>query len=143
MLNDIIEAGGTTAIGGPISADAISDWMKKPRSSWHVAEDESGRILGFQWIAPAEYLPAEAAEIATFARIGSTGLGIGSKLLEQTIVSARLLGYQWINANIRADNHSGLTYYQSRGFEDYGRIRNYELPDGQVVDKILKRLDVT
>ena len=142
LLNEVIEAGGTTAIGGPVSGEMISDWMAKPRSAWNVAEDEGGKVLGFQWIAPAEYLPAEAAEIATFAKIGKTGLGIGSRLLEQTVISARSLGYEWINANIRADNVSGLTYYRSRGFEDYGRIENHELPDGQKIDKILKRLDI-
>ena len=143
LLSEIIEAGGTTAIGGPISGAVIWEWMSIARSAWHVAEDENGRVLGFQWIAPASYLPAEAAENATFARIDKVGMGIGSKLLEQTKVAARELGYSWINANIRADNESGLTYYQSRGFEDYRLMLDYKLPDGTLVDKVLKRLDVT
>lgn len=143
LLNDIIRAGGTTAISGPVSGSDILEWMSAPRSAWHVAEDMNGHVLGFQWIAPASYLPVEAAEIATFARMDKTGMGIGSKLLEMTINSARKLGYTWINANIRADNASGLTYYQSRGFEAYGRIEKHELSDGSVVSKILKRLDVT
>ncbi len=143
LLNEVIEIGGTTALTGPVTAKILEEWMSAPRSAWHVAEDESGHVLGFQWVAEASYLPVEAAEIATFARVDKTGLGIGSKLLEHTKVAARQLGYRWINANIRADNESGLTYYQSRGFENYGRIANYELPDGRVVDKVLKRLDLT
>ena len=51
-------------------------------------------------------------------------------------------GYVWINAEIRADNTGGLIYYQSRGFEDYGRIKDYRLDDGMVVDKVLKRYDL-
>ncbi|MEL7258347.1 MAG: GNAT family N-acetyltransferase, partial [Pseudomonadota bacterium] len=88
---------------------------------------------------PHENLPDDAADIATFVKLGQTGLGIGSKLFERTKSEARRLGYAWLNATIRADNESGLTYYQSRGFEDYKRIRNTQLADGTIVDRICKR----
>jgi GNAT superfamily N-acetyltransferase len=145
ILSDIIAIGGTTAITGRIDRDDILAWMRTAptASAWHVAETETGEILGFQWIAPGgTYLPPEAAEIATFARPGRQGLGIGSRLFEATRDAARRLGYRWINANIRADNEGGLTYYQSRGFEAYGRIDRYRMADGTVVDKILKRYDL-
>ncbi len=143
LLNEIIAIGGTTALTGEVGRDDILGWMRRPKGAWHVAETEEGEILGFQYIAPgAEYLPSEAAEIATFAKPGKQGLGIGSKLFQATRVVAKQLGYAWINANIRADNESGLAYYQSRGFEDYGRIEGYRMADGRVVDKILKRLDL-
>lgn len=143
LLNEIIAIGGTTALTGEVSREDILGWMSRPNGAWHVAETEEGEILGFQYIAPgASYLPPEAAEIATFAKPGKQGLGIGSKLFEATRATAKQLGYSWINANIRADNESGLAYYQSRGFEDYGKIEGYQMADGRVVDKILKRLDL-
>ena len=50
----------------------------------------------------------------------------------------------WVHIDLAAgDNEGGLAYYQSRGFENYGRIENYVLSDGTVVDKVLKRLDIT
>lgn len=143
LLREIIAIGGTTALTGHVSRDDILGWMGRPNGFWHVAETEEGEILGFQYIAPgAGYLPPDAAEIATFAKTGKQGLGIGSKLFEATRKVAKDLGYAWINANIRADNDSGLAYYQSRGFEDYGKIEGYQMADGRVVDKILKRLDL-
>jgi len=144
LLSDIIAIGGTTAITGPVGRDDILDWMRRAEgaSAWHVAEDDSGSIIGFQCIEPADYLPQEAAEIATFAKPGQQGLGIGSTLFEATRVAARRLGYAWINAAIRADNTGGLAYYQSRGFETCGRIEGYRMADGTTVDKILKRLDL-
>ena len=145
ILNEIIAIGGTTAMTGQIDAEYFVGRMRSApeTSAWHVAETEEGEILGFQWITQGHgYLPPEAAEIATFAKPGRQGLGIGSKLFEATRAAAKALGYRWINANIRADNASGLTYYQSRGFEDYGRIEGYRMADGQIVDKILKRLDL-
>jgi L-amino acid N-acyltransferase YncA len=145
ILNAIIAIGGTTAMTGMIDAAYFVNRMRSApdASAWHVAETEEGEIVGFQWIAPGgDYLPPEAAEIATFARPGQQGLGIGSKLFEATRAAAKRLGYRWINANIRADNGGGLIYYQSRGFEDYGRIEGYRMADGTVVDKVLKRLEL-
>ncbi|MBF9060767.1 GNAT family N-acetyltransferase [Rhodobacterales bacterium HKCCSP123] len=145
ILNEIIAIGGTTAMSGPIDAAYFVARMRNApgASAWHVAETEEGEILGFQWIAPGnDHLPPDAAEIATFARPGRQGLGIGSKLFEATKAAAKRMGYAWVNANIRADNAGGLIYYQSRGFEDYGRIEGYRMADGTVVDKILKRLDL-
>lgn len=142
LLNEIIAIGGTTALTEPVTRDHMRARLDEVRSAWHVAEGADGAILGFQYITTAEYLPEEAAEIATFAKPGHQGLGIGSKLFEATRHAAARLGYTWINANIRADNESGLTYYQSRGFEDYGRIEGYRMGDGTRVDKILKRYDL-
>lgn len=141
LLNQIIATGGTTALTDPITPDEINGRLGRTRSIWHVAE-KNGEILGFQWINPWDSLPPEAANIATFVQQGSTGLGIGSQLFEATKVAARKLGYQWINADIRADNESGLTYYQSRGFRDWKRVEGVTLASGHVVDKIYKRYDL-
>ncbi|MBS8224868.1 GNAT family N-acetyltransferase [Vannielia litorea] len=143
LLQEVVDAGGTTALTGQVSRNDILDWMQaSPRAAWHIAEDEGGALLGFQWIDPMVDEPETCAEIATFARVGRTGLGIGSRLFEATREAAKRLGYTWIRANIRADNAGGLAYYQSRGFEDYGRIEGYRMADGTVVDKVLKRYDL-
>ncbi|MEO0918501.1 MAG: GNAT family N-acetyltransferase [Pseudomonadota bacterium] len=144
LLNQIIEIGGTTAISTPVTSEDIASWMDRARtrSAWHVAELAEGKVVGFQWIEPADYLPDDAAEIATFARVGHTGLGIGSSLFKSTVAAARALGYRWINANIRSDNKGGIAYYQSRGFETYGQKIGVRMDNGQVVDKVLKRFDL-
>ena len=144
LLNAIIDQGGTTALTRPVTGQDIKDWMAADpdRSAWHVALNDKEDVVGFQWIEPAAYLPAEAAEIATFVQIGRTGLGIGSKLFDATRKAAIALGYVWINANIRSDNEGGLVYYQSRGFADYGKIEDYKMANGQIVDKTLKRFDL-
>lgn len=144
LLNAIIAAGGSTALVRPVTGADIATWMAAApdRSAWQVAVTEAGEVVGFQWIEPADYLPAEAAEIASFVRIGRSGLGIGSALFRATETAARSLGYAWINANIRADNDGGLIYYQSRGFRDYDRWEGYRLESGEVVDKLLKRYDL-
>ena len=144
LLNEIIEVGGTTARTRPVTGQDISEWMggNTDQSAWNVALDSKEQVVGFQWLEPADYLPTEAAEIATFVQVGQTGLGIGSALFDATRKSAKALGYRWINANIRADNEGGLIYYQSRGFQDYSTIEGYALADGTIVTKRLKRYDL-
>lgn len=144
LLNAIIEEGGTTALVRPVTGDDITEWIARggEKSAWHVAVDNDGAVVGFQWIEPQDYLPIDAAEIASFVKLGKSGLGIGSVLFEATKKTARQLGYRWINANIRADNEGGLIYYQSRGFRDYDRWESYKLDSGEVVDKQLKRYDL-
>ncbi len=144
LLNEIIAEGGTTAYTSPLTRDDIAHKMTAPgmRNAWRLAEDDTGRLMGFQWIAPHPDLPDDACDIATFARKGHTGLGIGSKLFDATRRAAHDLGYTWINANIRADNTGGLAYYQSRGFEDYATLEGITLGDGTVVSKRLKRFDL-
>ena len=144
LLNAIIRKGGTTAFTEQVSAQTLQGWITKApdRSAWHLAEDETGTVMGFQSIEPKEKLGPDACDIATFVRIGHTGMGIGSRLFEKTTQAARAFGYEWINATIRADNESGLTYYQSRGFEQYARHKNVALANGQIVDRISKRYDL-
>ena len=144
LLNAIILAGGTTAKTEPVTRSDILDWMDHDptRAVWHVARDDTGTVCGFQYIEPHADLPLHACDIASFVRISSTGLGIGSALFTATARAAKSLGYRWISANIRADNEGGLIYYQSRGFRDYGRIEGHQLASGQIVDKVLMRYDV-
>ena len=144
LLNEIIAAGGTTALTRAVTADDLGARIDSSgdRGAWHVALDGQDRVVGFQWIAPNTDLPPEAADIATFVQTGQTGLGIGSALFDATKEAAMALGYGWINATIRADNEGGQIYYQSRGFEDYGMIRDVPLSSGLRVDKRLKRYDL-
>jgi len=144
LLNEIVTIGGTTARVHPVTGKDMAESMTfmTDRAAWHVALDSGERVVGFQWIEPSDELPPEAAEIATFVQVGQTGLGIGSALFSATAKAAKELGYVWIRANIRTDNDGGLTYYQSRGFRDYGMITDYVLADGTKVNKTLKRYDV-
>lgn len=144
LLNDIIATGRHSALTAPLKPDQFQDLLMTTdgRSALHVAVDDAETCLGFQWIGPWPGTPSEACEISTFVKIGETGIGIGSRLFEATKAAAEALGYDWINANIRADNQSGLTYYQSRGFRPYSTLNGVTLDNGLVVDKVLKCYDL-
>jgi L-amino acid N-acyltransferase YncA len=145
LLNAIIAKSGTTAQTTPITAQDLQDEMRhcSRQSLWILAEDDRVQALGFQNVRPHPDLPDDTGDIATFVKLGQTGLGIGTKLFETTKKRAKRMGYAWLNATIRADNESGLIYYQSRGFETYNRIPDTKLADGTVVDRICKRYDLS
>lgn len=142
LLNAIIVRGGTTAFAEQVTAEELRLWMAVENSAWHLAEDDDGTLKGFQWIEPHPDLPPGGVDVATFVRLGETGLGTGSALFRKTVEAASRLGYAHIHAIIRADNDGGLAYYQSRGFEDFRLLPDSELADGMRVNKVWKRYNL-
>ena len=143
ILNEIIAIGGTTAHLMPVSEAIITEWMNHDpdASNWVLAEQD-GAVIGFQFAEPHSQLPADAADVASFVKPGITGQGIGRALFSATCDACRNLGYKWINATIRADNQSGLTYYSAMGFKDWHNDPTATLSDGRVTGKISKRFDL-
>lgn len=141
ILNEIIGIGGTTAYLTPFTVEEMEAKIAGggEMARWNVAVDEAEQIVGFQWAEPYPTLPPEAVSIASFVRVGVVGGGIGSKLFATTSAQMRALGFEWINASIRSDNASGLSYYSKMGFKDWKVDPEAELPDGRVVGKHHKR----
>lgn len=140
LLNEIIRAGGTTAIEIPLSSAEFADWFIDGEFALacHVAEHDR-LLVGFQSLSLYGDPPAGFADIATFARMHPKIAGVGSALFPATRAAAEELGFEFINATIRADNVSGLSYYTTMGFEDYDRLIDVPLLDGTPVDRIKKR----
>jgi len=145
LLNEIIIIGGTTAHTDPVDANTLLGWMTRysGQSAWHVAISERGELMGFQFLEPHPELPADTADIASFVRAGATGLGIGGQLFPASRAAAQVLGYAALVAVIRADNVGGLAYYSRQGFQDIDRLADVTMGNGQVVDKLVKRFDLT
>lgn len=145
LLNAIIAQGGTTALEEPFTGEALDQtYLTGPRVlNCVVAEDaDAGELVGFQTLVRSSWLPEDVADIATFARIGTTQRGIGSSLFNATRAKARELGLKEINATIRADNEGGLRFYSKMGFEDHSRTEGVPLTDGTPIDRVHKRIAV-
>lgn len=140
LLNEIIRAGGTTALETELSPDEFDDWFITGQYALacHVAEAD-GMLYGFQSLSLFGAPPPGWADIATFARIAPKRKGVGTALFAATLRQARDLGLNAINATIRADNVSGLAYYDKMGFETYHRVKQVPLADGTPVDRVKKR----
>ncbi len=89
-----------------------------------VAEDEDGRILGFQSLRYARpdnpYGVAEGwGIIGTHVSPLAARKGVGSALFAATRQAAEAKGLQNIDASIGADNVLGQAYYEAMGFTTY------------------------
>lgn len=141
LLNQIIEIGGTTAIEEPLSESDFDAYFLTGADhiACLVAENGAGAVLGFQALERHRALPADWADIATFARLKPKTPGVGSALFKETLALAKRQGLVAINATIRADNAGGLAYYAKMGFEDYAVAQAVPLRDGRPVDRISKK----
>lgn len=147
LLNEIISIGGTTAHEVPLSDSEMLHHYITPdhHISTFVAELD-GAIVGFQmlvWPNPDEGpMPDHWGFIGSFVKVGITGQGIGRALFTTTCAAARAAGCKHIDATIRADNASGLRFYNAMGFVDYDVWKDKPLRDGRLVDRIRKRFDL-
>lgn len=89
-----------------------------------VAEDDGGRILGFQSLRLARTgNPWDVAEgwgiIGTHVSPLAARRGVGSDLFRDTLRAAQEFGLRSIDASIGADNFLGQAYYEAMGFQTY------------------------
>ena len=141
ILNQIIAIGGTTALETPLGeAEFRVEFLDGPDVlSSLVAESAAGEALGFQVLQRSRALPDGWGDIATFTRREPRTPGVGTALFERTKATGRTLGLVAINATIRADNYSGLPFYEKMGFQTYDTAKAVPLKDGTPVDRIRKR----
>ena len=68
LLNDVIGAGGTTAIETPLTPAEFSEWFISGSNalSCRVAEVD-GLLVGFRALSADDALPPDTADIATFS----------------------------------------------------------------------------
>ena len=127
LINEIIAIGGTTAHKTPFSLERMrSHYVFPTRGISCVVATQGDAIVGFQALercdpewASTGNLPADWAVIATFARAGLQGTGVGGKLFAATKAAARNAGVKTIDATIRLENVGGRAFYQKMGFVDY------------------------
>ncbi len=141
LVNQIIGMGGTTAMESQLTADGFRAYFLEGENHLccFVAVDESGALAGFQALERHPDLPDDWADIATFARAKPKIAGVGAALFSKSKLYAEQIGVCAINATIRADNNSGLIYYERMGFQTYSVNKNIPLDDGTPVDRISKR----
>lgn len=145
LLNAIIRIGGTTTIESPLDRHEFAQQFLQGDHviCCHVAIEQRTKLpVGFQMLGHDGSLRSGEADIATFAQSEPKIPGVGTALFAKTKETAKAIGIVAIVAQIRADNRSGLSYYEKMGFRTFDTLKNIPLVDGTPVDRVLKRYDV-
>ena len=114
---------------GPLSVDDFDEYWLGHKSLVAVARSD-GRLAGSYYLKPN--FPGRAAHIANAGYIvvaGVRGGGIGTALVEDSMVAARRLGFDALQFNLVFASNPARRLYERLGFEVIGRIP--EAVDGE------------
>ena len=99
------------------TTDHLYELFEKPRSVYWVAESD-GEIAGGCGIYPTENLPQGCVELVKFyVKSTSRGIGLGKKLMDRSIESARVFGYTSIYLESFPTLEKALELYTIAGFK--------------------------
>ncbi|WP_394342821.1 GNAT family N-acetyltransferase [Rufibacter immobilis] len=98
------------------TTDALYQLFQTPGSAYLVAE-ENGEIMGGCGVYPTQGLPAGCAELVKFyLSSASRGKGVGYKLLQESLVLARQLGYAQLYLESFPELAKAVSMYEKAGF---------------------------
>ncbi len=107
-------------------------------------DDASGEPLGFAYWTRRE-LETERPH-ADVGRIGvssrARGGGIGRRLVEELVTTARSAGIEVLTLDVRGNNHAAMALYERMGFVEYGRLADYIAIDDERWDNVYYALDL-
>lgn len=99
------------------TTDHLYELFQTPGSAYWVAE-EDGVLLGGCGIYPTPDLPDGCVELVKFyVSETARGKGIGKLLMNQSIASAREMGYRSIYLESFPELHTAIYMYQREGFK--------------------------
>jgi len=123
VINPLIKAGATTAIGEEFTAAGMQTYALGPAKISCVVAELDGTVQGWQSLTrpPAEHarLGPDWGIIASFVAADAKQGGIGTAMFIQTRRAARRAGLVAIDATIKRYNRGGLRFYTKMGFVDY------------------------
>ena len=98
------------------TTDDLYTLFQTPRSVYWIAEDD-GKIIGGCGIFPTENLPEGCGELVKLYLDASyRKQGIGRKLLEMSVESAREMGYTKLYLESLPELGKAISLYQRQGF---------------------------
>lgn len=101
-------------------------------------------ILGFaywtRYTRPTHRPHVDVEKVAVDPR--TQGQGIGRKLMNALITSAREVGVEVITLDLRGDNTAAIRLYESLGFDRYGLLSDFVAVGQARYDKLLYNLDL-
>ena len=99
------------------TTDRLYELFQTPGSAYWVAEEE-GEIVGGCGVYPTPGLPPGCAELVKFYLARSVrGQGAGRQLMQQSVASARELGYTQLYLESFPELAQAVSMYEKAGFQ--------------------------
>jgi L-amino acid N-acyltransferase YncA len=113
----------------------IRAWFE-PGLPFLVAEDESGRVVGFARVsAYSDRCVYEGVgEHGVYVAAAARGRGVGRRLLEDLAVEAERRGMYKLTSRLFTTNAASLAVHRAAGFEEVGVQRRHGKLDGEWKD---------
>lgn len=133
---DAVAALEALAFSTPWQADTFRTLLERPGAELHVL-DADGELAGYAVL----WCILDQGELANIAiREQDRGLGLGGVLLDHVLEVASGRGVRSLFLEVRESNAAAAALYESRGFREIGRRKDYyERPreDARVLEKRL------
>ncbi|MDP6626744.1 MAG: GNAT family N-acetyltransferase [Methanopyri archaeon] len=141
ILNPIISDGNLSVLDAHLSVEDEQEYIERfpVRGVFLVAENEEGRIVGFQSVEPfATYTHAfdHVGTIGTFVGLPYRRQGVGTVLAKATFATTRDAGFEKLLTYILATNAVSLAFHQRLGFTVVGTARRQARLGGRYVDEV-------
>jgi GNAT superfamily N-acetyltransferase len=129
-FGEIVAAGeGYPQAPGPLAVEDFDEYWLAGKTLVAVARSD-GALAGSYYLKPN--FPGRAAHIANggyFVVPERRGLGVGTALVEDSLVQARALGFDALQFNLVFASNPARRLYERMGFEVVGRVP--EAVDGE------------
>ncbi|MBQ9269847.1 MAG: ribosomal protein S18-alanine N-acetyltransferase [Oscillospiraceae bacterium] len=105
----------------PWSENSIRSELENPWAIWLVARDDA-TLAGYIGV---QYGP-DGGDILTIATDPACrGRGVAKALILHMVQLLREKDLSWLTLEVRPSNHAALSLYESMGFRQVGRRKNY------------------
>jgi ribosomal protein S18 acetylase RimI-like enzyme len=126
-----------------LNEQAVKHTIQSPQNIYLVAEYE-GQVVAHAFLESCTLQSLRhVADLNMAVHLGWQGKGIGKKLLEQIIKSARSTSViEKIQLNVRATNMVAISLYKKMGFQVEGRLKNRVKIKDRYIDDIVMGLEL-
>ena len=122
----------------PRAPAEIAVWFE-PALPFLVAEDDTGRVVGFARVSPYSdrCVYEGVGEHGVYVDAGARGQGVGRRLLDALAAEAERRGLYKLTSRIFTSNAASRAVHRAAGFVEVGVQRRHGRLDGEWKDTIL------
>jgi RimJ/RimL family protein N-acetyltransferase len=148
FINTLVEEGADITVDTKKTREEEVDWLARLLSSVEknkqvaVVAEVDGRFIGQVEVAPRGGRSKHVCNLGISIRDGYRDVGIGTELMLDAEVLAKLLGIKIIFLEVYATNERARHLYEKVGYREVGCLPKAALRDGDYIDSIMMAKEI-